>query len=72
MQNPICPGCERELPEKYASLLRSLKTTIREFYADKFKDADDSIEVIVRIDGDVVGLISQEMFDTVGFSGPKS
>lgn len=67
MNRNICPRCEQPLTKKRLDYLKRLRNAVTAYHSNHFRDLfgrlDPSIEIVVRIDGEVVELVPPEAFD---------
>lgn len=68
-RNNTCPRCQQPLTKKRVVYLKRLRNAVMAYHAERFRDGfgsfDPTLEIVVRIDGEVVELIPPEAFATL-------
>lgn len=69
MNRNTCPRCEQPLTKKRLDYLKRLRNAVTAYHSNHFRDLfgrlDPSIEIVVRIDGEVVELVPPEAFEAL-------
>ncbi len=67
MNRNTCPRCEQPLAKKRIDYLRRLRSAVATYHVSRFRDLlgnlEPSLEITIRIDGEVVDVVSPEAFD---------
>lgn len=68
-RNNTCPRCQQPLTKKRVVYLKRLRNAVAAYHYHRFRDPfgplDPALEIVVRIDGEVVELIPPEAFEAL-------